>query len=227
MQAAEQSHLHSRKSVPPHPPQPCPRLGSQLEKNPPSLGPPAPSRPPFSAQQEPPWSPAWGQGLTTLHGNSELSERLSAFAYETGRTPSLGVTIRAAGQRGLDGETASAEGGSVPRTHCTKQDLPFLRLWPPAGDAQVGVGTSQAGPQEADSFPWITSWSAACWHHTPCVSLREAHWPVLRCLRPSYPHVTLGTGGVQSRCPREPALWASCPLGSDCTGRSPVPAPSQ
>lgn len=48
------------------------------------------------------------------------------------------------------------------------------------GDAEEGVGTSQAGPQEADCVcRGSPGWPAVCRHHTPCVSLREARWPFL------------------------------------------------
>lgn len=48
------------------------------------------------------------------------------------------------------------------------------------GDAEEGVGTSQAGPQEADCVRrGSPGWPAVCRHHAPCVSLREARWPFL------------------------------------------------
>lgn len=43
--------------------------------------------------------------------------------------------------------------GRLPQTHHSKQNLPLTASGQLLGDAQEGVGTSRAGPQEADCLP--------------------------------------------------------------------------
>lgn len=86
-----------------------------------------------------------------------------------------------------------------PRARCSNRTCHFTTFGRLLGDAQEGVGTRWAGPQEADRVCLGSlGWSAACWRHTPCVSLREARRTFLPCFLFSLP-----SGAGPRRCPEK------------------------
>lgn len=94
---------------------------------------------------------------------------------------------------------AAARGSSSPRACCSNRTCHFATFGRLLGDAQEGVGTRRAGPQEADRVCLGSlGRSAACWSHTPCVSVREARRTFLPCLLFSLP-----SGAGPRRCPEK------------------------
>lgn len=161
-----------------------------------------------SAQQETQWSPPWNWS-GKLASNSELSDSLSAFTCKMGRTPSPWVTIRVHETGELPQRRAAARVASSPEhTPATRPAilLPAVASWVMLKKVWGPVGQV---PRKLTVFA-LDHWAgphAACWHHTPCVSLQEARWPFLLCVLLPYLQAALGRGGAQSRHPREPALW--------------------
>lgn len=114
-----------------------------------------------------------------------------------------------------------------PRARCSNRTCHFSTFGWPLGNAQEGVGTRWAGPQEADRVCLGSlGWSAACWHHTPCVSLRR-HAGLSYHASCFHYQVVLGHGGARRRTPhQEPALWEgtfNAPQGACAIPLAPSP----
>lgn len=119
----------------------------------------------------------------------------------------------AIGQRGVPLCQLSRDGlrprvAPTPQTHRSNRPCHFTIFGRLLGDAQEGVETCWAGPQEADRVcPGSLGWSTACWHHTPCVSLQKA----LRTSLPCFLFSLLGCAG-RRRCPEKTPL-RTCLVG--------------
>lgn len=93
------------------------------------------------------------------------------------------------------------------RAHWSHRTGRFTTLGQLLGDAQEGVGTRWAGPQEADRVCLGSlGCSTACWRHTPCVSPQEARWTFLPCFLFSLPSCA-GQRRCLEKTPLKPALW--------------------
>lgn len=190
---------------------------------------------PTSAQLETQWSPPWNWS-GNLANNSELSDSLSAFTCKTGRTPSPWVTIRVHETGELLQRRAAARVASSPEhTPATSPAilLPAVASWVMLKKVWGPVGQV---PRKLTVFA-LDHWAgphAAGWHHTPCVSLQEARWPLLRCVLLPYLQAAGQSWRPEQTPPRTCPVGSpltcpgvSCHLGAECPGWSPVPAPSQ